>query len=142
MGTRRIVSVFLAILAAAGVIMAAKSCAKSAVEANKETHKSVSATSSSERPHLITENYDVLTEENSDGRPHLIEETTERQYETVTNMFGEVKETIPITSPEEANMPTSTLSILEEYNQKHQQEQVETTSRYIEPVTDIVLEIG
>lgn len=140
METRRIFSVFLAILAAAAVVMAAKSCAKSAVEANKSSKHSVTA--SSERPHLITENYDDITEAFTGDRPHLIEETTERQYETVTNMLGEVKETIPITSPEEANMPTTTLSILEEYNKLHEEQQAETTSRYIEPVTDIVLEIG
>jgi hypothetical protein len=45
------------------------------------------------------------------------EETSdEREYVTVTDIFGEVVEKIPVTTPEEANIPTTTLSILDAYN--------------------------
>lgn len=115
MNANHVISLTLALLAALLVIVAGKSCAKSIDEANKESR------AEKRNYHLITENpytqsnQPVMTAVPQEQQP--VQTTTERQYETVTNIFGEVVETIPVTSPEEANIPTTTLSILDEYNQ-------------------------
>lgn len=115
MNVNHMVSLTLALLAAILVIVAGRSCARSIDEANKESR------AEKKTYHLITEdpytksNQPVMTAAPQEQQP--AQTTTERQYETVTNMFGEVVETIPVTSPEEANIPTTTLSILDEYNQ-------------------------
>ena len=138
-----VISLVLALAAALLVIVAGRSCARSAAEANKESHKKTATT---EQFHLITENQYTQAYQDIMGtvaaEPQPAQETTEREYETVTNIFGEVKETIPITSPEEANMPTTTLSVLEEYNQKYgNSTDEEPTTEYIAPATKIVIEL-
>lgn len=138
----RLVGFVLAVVAAALVIFAGRSCTKNISEINKKSRES--NTSSTPSYHLITENYSDYGEFPSE-EPHLIEETTERQYETVTNMFGEVVETIPITSPEEANMPVTTKSILDEYNDNHNGnsgEELQTTTRYVDIPEKITIHVG
>ena len=49
-------------------------------------------------------------------------------------MLGEVVETIPVTTPEEADIPTTTLSMLDEYNQQFEER---TTSIYEAPYEEI-----
>ena len=137
--TGRIVGLAIAIIAAALVILAGRSCTKSIMETNKKSRDA--ATSSTPSYHLITDDTAAYSDASSEA-PHFIEETTEREYETVTNMFGEVVETIPITSPEEANMPTTTLSILDEYNAMHTTEEAQYTTKYIEIPEEITIHVG
>lgn len=134
----------IAIVAAALVIVAGRSCTQSIIETNKKSRGSES--SSAPSYHLITDNEPEHGQfrEPPTGEPESVEETTDRQYETVTNMFGEVVETIPITSPEEANMPTTTKSILGAYNDLHttSPEEAQTTSKYIEIPDEITIHVG
>ncbi len=146
-----VISLVLALMAALLVIVAGRSCARSAAKANEESHKKAATT---QQYHLITENsytqprQDLMgSDQDFMGTASAVpqsddEAATEREYETVTNIFGEVTETIPITSPEEANMPTTTLSVLEEYNKMNGISiEEEPVTQYIEPATKIVIEI-
>ena len=142
MERNRIISLFLAFVAAMLVVIAGKSCMEDIAETNKETREKKSAN----EVHLITED-NIFSSESGQFIPdsqtmpvQTAEQTTEREYETVTNIFGEVVETIPVTSPEEANMPTTTLSVLDEYNQgKTEAEEVTT---YIQPADKIVIKMN
>ena len=123
MNATKIISVILAMMAAVLIAMAGKSCAKDAAQKNAERH----ARNTTEAPsfHLIT---DPPYENDDYDAPHLIEDdtveaVTEREYVTVTNIFGDVVETVPVTTPEEALIPTTTLSILDAYNQEHSVEE-------------------
>ncbi len=150
----RIIGLLIALAVCILIMIATKSCIDSATEARREAR--ANATQPTNDVHLITEPY---TQPNTgddlliDGEvPHLIEDetvTTERQYETVTNILGNVVETIPITSPEEANMPTTTLSILDAYRKNSQKEttlpdetEAPTTHEYVEPNTDFTIVIN
>ena len=147
----RIIGLAIACVVCLLIMMATKSCMESAIKAQKESREKASSTT--REVHLITETDPPETTINE--HPHLIEDdaeyTTEREYETVTYIFGSVVETIPVTTPEEANMPTTTLSILEEYRRNSHKndpqvtpdtpDEEEETTRYIEPKTDIVLVI-
>ncbi len=148
MNVNHIVSLTLALFAALLVIVAGRSCARSIDEANKESR------AEKRNYHLITENpytrgeQPVMTAAPQEPQ-QPVETTTERQYETVTNMFGEVIETIPVTSPEEANIPTTTLSILDEYNQSiggglndAPEYNGEYPTDYIAPATNITIHLG
>lgn len=143
METSRIVGMAIAIAAAALVIVAGRSCTKSISEANKRSGGSGSSTTPSY--HLITDNEPQYSEPPT-GEPQSIEETTEpeREYETVTNMFGDVVETIPITSPEEADQPTTTKSILDSYNELHttSPEEAQRTTKYVEIPDEITIHVG
>ena len=132
MNVTRIISIMLGLIAAVLIAMAGKSCAKDIAEKNKE--RRMSNTSEVPSYHLITDPPATAVPENP---PHLIEETegtTEREYITVTNMLAEVLETIPVTTPEEALIPTTPLSMLEEYEAKNNQG---TTSIYEAPSEEI-----
>ena len=142
MERNRIISLFLAFIAAGLVVLAGKSCTEDIIKANKESRAKNTTT---KEPHLITEDNVITptldqfsTYAQSDTSLPVQEEDT-REYVTVTNLFGEVVETIPVTSPEEANAPTTTLSILDEYNQGR--EQAENTTTYIKPADKIVIEM-
>lgn len=132
MNTSKIVSLIIAALAAVLVAAAGKSCADDINQKNIERRKK--ETTEAHSYHLITETtlpatYED-TDENTEDQPQLIEDpsaTEEREYETVTNLFGEVVETIPVTTPEEANMPTTTLSALDAYNALHTTEPTTAT---------------
>ncbi|EWM54323.1 hypothetical protein [Ruminococcus flavefaciens] len=122
------------------VLMASRSCAKSVAETRKNENRNNLVTTHPVTDQAFTDNYtDYYSEELSS------EESTEIEYETVTNMLGEVVETIPVTSPEEANMPTTTLSILEEYakskGETPSSEVQTTTYEYVEPKYDVTLVI-
>lgn len=141
MERNRIISLFLAFIAAGLVVLAGKSCTEDIIEANKESRAKNATTT--EMPHLITEtnvfsqNYEAVSQDINSEASQPVEETTTREYVTVTNLFGEVVETIPVTSPEEANMPTTTLSVLDEYNQGKTEAEITTT--YIKPADKIVI---
>ena len=129
MNASKIVGFAIALIAAILIAMAGKSCAKDIAEKNVERHQK--NTTQAPSYHLIT---DAPVSHDPTDPPHLIEETTEREYITVTNMLGEVLETIPVTTPEEALIPTTTLSMLDEYNK--QQGEL-TTSIYEAPYEEI-----
>ena len=139
----RIIGLLIAFAVCILIMIATKSCIDSATEARREAK--INATQPTNDVHLITEPYTPP----ADGEdPQLIEGetvTTEREYEVVTNILGNVVETIPITSPEEANMPTTTLSILDEYRKNSKKEEIPsetqptTTHEYVEPKTDITI---
>lgn len=143
MERNRIISLFLAFIAAGLVVLAGKSCTEDIIKTNKENHAN-SATK--QEPHLITDDnifspdQGQLSPNNTTEASEPEEEADTREYITVTNIFGEVVETIPVTTPEEANMPTTTLSILEEYNQGRTEAEVTTT--YIKPAEKIVIEMN
>ena len=142
MNVTKIISAILALMAAVLIAMAGKSCAKDAAEKNAARR----SRNTTEAPsyHLITD----PPYENDDGDlPHLVEDdtdeaVTEREYVTVTNIFGDVVETIPVTTPEEALIPTTTLSILDAYNQEHSvEEYVPPTVEYGTVDEHITIEI-
>lgn len=108
---RRIAGIMVAIIAAALIIIGGKSCVDDAIQNKRKSLRATTSpyvpTSPTPPPNMNT----APTEETS------AEETSdEREYVTVTDIFGEVVERIPVTTPEEANMPTTTLSILDAYN--------------------------
>lgn len=143
MERNRIISLFLAFIAAGLVVLAGKSCTEDIIKTNKENR--AKNTTTREEPHLITEDNVItpaqsqLSPDNQSGTALPAEEQETREYVTVTNLFGEVVETIPVTSPEEANVPTTTLSILDEYNQGRPEPENATT--YIKPAEKIVIEM-
>ena len=141
MERNRIISLLLAFIAAGLVVLAGKSCTEDIIKANKESRAKNSTTKG--EVHIITEDY-IFTQNSGQSVPEgqsvpsqTEVETTTREYVTVTNLFGEVVETIPVTSPEEANIPTTTLSILDEYNQD--KTEAENVTTYIKPADKIVI---
>ena len=129
MNASKIVGFAIALIAAILIAMAGKSCARDIADKNESRRQK--NTTQSPSYHLIT---DAPVPQNPTDPPQLIEETTQREYVTVTNMLGEVVETIPVTTPEEADIPTTTLSMLDEYNQQHGEL---TTSIYEAPYEEI-----
>lgn len=137
MNASKLVGFAIALMAAILIALAGKSCAKDIAEKNAERHQKNATQAPSY--HLIT---DAPVQQDPTDPPHLIEETTQREYVTVTNMLGDVLETIPVTTPEEALIPTTTLSMLDEYNQQHSiEDQAATTYEYGTIKEDIVIEI-
>lgn len=137
MNASKIVGFAIALIAAILIAMAGKSCAKDIADKNNQRHQQ--NTTQAPTYHLIT---DPPVQNDPANTPHLIEETTQREYVTVTNMLGEVVETIPVTTPEEADIPTTTLSMLDEYNSEHRNvEQPTTVNEYSTLKEDIVIEI-
>ena len=137
-------AVVLAILGAALVIIAGKSCADDAVSQNQKSkaHSTVQQAVPTAAP--ATHPPAPAAESPTAAPP-----ATEAMYETVTNMLGDVIETIPITEAVEAdvNATTETKSILEAYNELHEPATQEdsasaTTTTYIEPATKIVINLG
>lgn len=137
----KLISLVLGIVAAALVIVAGKSCANDIKERNKGANKNQTTT---RELHLITD--EPATTAAPLETTETAAETQTIEYETVTNIFGEVIETVPVTSPEqsdttaapvEAEESTTTLSVLDEYNAGRE---TETTS--IVPASDIIIEIG
>lgn len=141
MNVTKIISAILAIMAAVLIAMAGKSCAKDA--AQKNAARRSRNTTETQSFHLITD----PPYNDDDNVPQLItdpplESVTEREYVTVTNMFGDVVETVPVTTPEEADIPTTTLSMLDAYNAEHSVEEQPTTEfQYGTVKEDIVIEI-
>ena len=151
MNSSHIVSLVLALFAALLVIVAGRSCARSAERANKESRAKNTTT---QQYKLITENPYTKSQQNI-ADPDIISsqgsiDDTTSQYETVTDMFGDVVETIPV-SPTKATVeadidaPTTTLSILDEYNLSigediyaDDDDEVSTTE-YIAPATNITI---
>ncbi|MBO7475108.1 MAG: hypothetical protein J6U00_14115 [Ruminococcus sp.] len=130
MQNRPLIALCLAVLAAVLIIVAGKSCAEDINRINKRTQSTKSTinpddllTNSPTPPTLpLTtatapdpEQYVVVT--NMIGEviqtiPITTEEVTEQQYATVTDLLGDPIGLVPI-DPDE--MPTTTLSILEQY---------------------------
>ncbi|MCR4639067.1 hypothetical protein [Ruminococcus sp.] len=129
MNASKIVGFAIALIAAVLIAMAGRSCARDIADKNEERRQK--NTTQAPSYHLIT---DPPVQNDPLNTPQLIEETTQREYVTVTNMLGEVVETIPVTTPEEADIPTTTLSMLDEYNQQHSEL---TTSIYEAPYEEI-----
>ena len=112
MEIRRLTALLVSLVAAALIIFAGKSCMDDAIQKKKE---SLYATTSPYGPTPPTVSPTVPYTDPAESS--TAEDTSEeREYVTVTNIFGDVVEVIPVTTPEEANMPTTTLSILDEYN--------------------------
>lgn len=128
------------------MLLASKSCAESIAQSKKDSMRHDTVTTAG-IPQL-TEDYTYAPDGYSEPPVTAPEEdTTEREYVTVTNIFGDVVDTIPVTTPEEAMIPTTTLSILEEYEQNSRKDKEgadmpESTTKYIEPETNITLIIG
>ena len=148
MDISRVSAIALAVLAAMLVIIAGKSCADDAVSQNRRKSRPVIAQNTA-----ATAPPDVRTPQQATQPP--AQEKTEAasgMYEEVTNMFGDVVETIPITEAAEdmTEEITETKSILEAYNELHEvttaagQENTDpvTTTTYIEPATNIVIHVG
>ena len=127
------------------MLLASKSCAESIAQSKKDSMRHDVVTTAVIP--LPTENY-TFAPDGYDEPPVTApeEDTTEREYVTVTNIFGDVVETIPVTTPEEAMIPTTTLSILDEYEQSLGKDRntvtAAPTTKYIEPETNITLIIG
>ena len=127
------------------MLLASKSCAESIAQTKKDSMRHDVVTTAVIP--LPTEDY-TFAPDGYDEPPVTapVEDTTEREYVTVTNIFGDVVETIPVTTPEEAMIPTTTLSILDEYEQSLGKDPTaaatQPTTKYIEPETNITLIIG
>ena len=151
MNSSHIVSLVLALFAALLVIVAGRSCARSAERANKESRAKNTTT---QQYKLITENPYTKSQQNI-ADPDIISsqgsiDDTTSQYETVTDMFGDVVETIPVAATKatveaDIDAPTTTLSILDEYNLSigediyaDDDDEVSTTE-YIAPATNITI---
>ena len=158
MQTRSLIAVCIAVVAALFIMLAGKSCTESIAKNNKKNSK----------PAIY------LTSADDQSRPAATpppvsptapapEETT-LPYETVTNLIGEVIETIPVTTAEDTrtiyvvatdefgniiatvpyndpSAPTTTLSLLEQYEatlaSMQAAEQAEAQSRSTMPPTTI-----
>ncbi len=120
MDASRATALALAFLACLFVIIAGKSCADNIQETNKLSHKQTTEASTE---YSTIDNTKYLAEhfENEEAANTTEEQTTEKNYIEITNMFGDVIETVPITSEGETVPTTKELSILEGYNQKHQE---------------------
>lgn len=119
-------AILIAIAAAILVIISCRACADDIRRTNQKYHKD-SAPTTSEFP-----SFDYS---NSPYNPNAVvsepvteEMAAEKMYEEVTNILGEVIETVPITTSAQ-NVPadetvaqvTTTKSILDEYNERHNQ---------------------
>lgn len=141
MDISRVSAIVLAMLAAVLIIVAGKSCVDDAISQKSGKH-------SSDEPNTfgnLTPGNNTLPEYDDITVPQ--ETGTEIMYEEVTNMLGEVIETIPITEAEtEPSSADTTKSILEAYEELHAttagEPVTEPTTKYIEPATDIVIYIG
>lgn len=148
MDISRVSAIALAILAAIFVIIAGKSCADDAVSQNRKR----SSAASKQQVTAAFQVEDPTRKATEPPAPETVPEATQAMYEVVTNMLGDVIETIPITEAVEDNTDatTETKSILEAYDELHegttlppQQEAVPvTTTTYIEPATNIVIHVG
>lgn len=146
MDTSKVTAIVLAVLVAALVIIAGKSCTDDISSSNQRTHRSTSQINTVATDEYITPMPTAALTEAATEAPTV-------PYEVVTNMIGEVIETIPIQTTAEGEEPlytetTVTKSILEQYDESHQTTvpvnngQPEATTKYIEPARDIVIEIG
>lgn len=114
----RVSAIVLAVLAAVLVIAAGKSCAEDISKTNKQ--------SVSKRPKSTTFYNDNTDYPYQNDDSYYVYETdaetvTEKDYEEVTNMLGNVVATVPITTTEEVTeaVTTKELSILEAYEERH-----------------------
>lgn len=146
MGNGRITALVIAFIAAILVVAAGKSCADDAIRQNERSRnaKNITPTLNFSQGTLPPVTY-------ADASPYE-EPSEEIMYEEVTNMFGDVVETIPVTKAaniDTVETATATKSILEAYNEQHKKtneeaattEEAETTI-YIEPATNIVIELN
>lgn len=132
MQTRPLIAICAALVAALLIIFAGKSCAEDITKTNKKHHRPSASTISVQQgsvpeatpPQYIPDAYTT--------------ETSTQEYITVTNLIGEVVETIPVTTEADTrpvyvvatdeagniiatvplhdpNVPATTLSILEQY---------------------------
>ena len=150
MDISRISAIVLALLAAILVIVAGKSCTDDIESSNRRTRlknkaASIATTAPDTAPPVVQ------------TAPQT-EPTTEAPtlpYDIVTNMLGDIVETIPKPTNEfgeiETTESTETKSILEQYEELHQttvpiteqaETQEEATTKYIEPAKDIVIQLG
>jgi len=116
-------AILIAIAAAMLVIISCRACADDIRKANSKHHKD-SAPTTSEFPSFDYSNSPHITD-NVTYEPVTQEAVTEKMYEEVTNILGEVIETIPITTAvqdipadETVAIETTTKSILDEYNEQ------------------------
>ena len=147
MDTSKVTAIVLAVLVAALVIIAGKSCTDDISSSNQKAHRSTKSQIST----VATEQY--IPPMPTAAPTEAATDAPTVPYEVVTNMIGEVIETIPIQTTMEgietlSTETTGTKSILEQYDEAHQTTiadnngQPEATTKYIEPARDIVIEIG
>lgn len=129
-------AILIAIAAAMLVIISCRACADDIRKTNN-MHRKNSAPTTSEFPSFDYSNspYDPNKATSEPVEPVTQEQVTEMLYEEVTNIIGEVIETIPITTPvqdvpadETIAQVTTTKSILDEYNEQF------TTTTVIPPM--------
>lgn len=149
-------AILIAIAAAMLVIISCRACADDIRRTNSKHHQN-SAPTTSEFPSFDYSNRPDYPNDAVDSEPVTQEQTTEMLYEEVTNILGEVIETIPITtaaqdvpSDETVAVETTTKSILDEYNEMYSQPAVSTlppkpteNPNYIPPATtEIIIELN
>ena len=146
MDTSRVTAVVLAVLAAALVIIAGKSCTDDIASSNRISERKKNVTTiGSTAPYTEPENVTDVPAETETEPPTL-------DYDVVTNMIGEVIETIPKATDENGEIEvvetTGNKSILEQYDDLHTtteppvQETTEKTTEYIKPADHIVIQVG
>lgn len=142
----KLIAIAIAMIAAILVMLAGKSCSEDAIKKNRKSFASTVNTIYRPNPDSEVQNVQVQPEEDQEFQGTTI------PFETVTNLFGEVVETIPATAyinenGELVEVTTVQKSILEEYNDEHKEENAETTAvvtttRYVEPATSIVINLN
>lgn len=136
----RVVAIVLAMLAAVLVIVAAKACADDARNHSTMNNHSERSTIGNPSPggYVVYDEADTTVPQETE---------TEKMYEEITNMLGEVIETIPVTSDEDAVVQaatTETKSLLEAYEERNatEPEKEAPTQEHVAPATNIVVHIG
>lgn len=146
MDTSKVTAIVLAVLAAALVIIAGKSCTDDIASSNRISNRKKNITTiASTAPYTAPDTATDAPDEPETEPPTL-------PYDIVTNMIGEVVETIPKATDENGEIEvvetTGTKSILEQYDDLHttteppEQETTEETTERIKPAEHIVIQVG
>lgn len=121
MDNRRSIAIVIAFIAAILVMMAGKSCSDNIIETNKNNPKKERATAATD----MIPPPPMKQEEKADEKQEPVSEAPAVQdHIDVTNLLGDVVETIPITTEPPAEpleeVTTREKSILEEYNERQE----------------------
>jgi Tfp pilus assembly protein PilE len=94
MTLRRVISIIIAAIVAVLIMYAGKSCAENIQETNRKNATGASIVINHTPDDYNYDDYTIVTSTQSDEEKYA-------GYETVTNLFGEVVATIPVTTSEE-----------------------------------------